>query len=55
MSEAKKSYSEQQLEQLNKTLEAQSKAKQERMQYKLAQQFKRINIKRLEELNKDNL
>ncbi len=54
MIEAKKSYSDQQLAQLNETLEAQKKGKHERMKYNLAEQFKRMDIKRLEQKNNNN-
>jgi hypothetical protein len=54
MIEAKKSYSDQQLTQLNETLEAQKKAKHERMKYNLAEQFKRMDMKRLEQKNNNN-
>ncbi len=53
MNEAKKSLSEEQLRILNEVLEAQKKAKQERMQYNLDQQFKRIDAKILEQKNKN--
>ena len=52
MLEDKKLLNKDQLEKLNEILEAQKKAKEERWQYNLAQQFKRIDAKRLEELNK---
>ena len=53
MNEAKKSLNEEQLRILNEVLEAQKKAKQERMQYNLDQQFKRIDAKILEQKNKN--
>ena len=55
MLENKKLLSKDQLTKLNETLEAQKKAKQERMQNNLVQQFKRIDMKRLEELKKDKM
>ena len=53
MLEDQKLLSKDQLEKLNEILESQKKAKKERLQYNLQQQFKRMDIKRLEELNKD--
>ena len=53
MLEDQKLLSKDQLEKLNEILESQKKAKKERWQYNLQQQFKRMDIKRLEELNKD--
>ena len=51
MLEDKKLLSKDQLEKLNEILEAQKKAKEERQQHNLNEQFKRMEIKRLEQLN----
>jgi hypothetical protein len=51
MLEDKKLLSKEQLEKLNEILEAQKKAKEERQQHNLNEQFKRMDMKRLEQLN----
>ena len=52
MMEAKKTLNEEQLTKLNEALEAQKKAKEERIQRNLQEQFKRMDIKRLKEETK---
>ena len=51
MLEDKKLLSKDQLEKLNEILEAQKKAKEERQQHNLNELFKRVDMKRSEQLN----